>query len=110
MTGGTISRGTRVPIRLLTSHGGTRHHQRPNRQRVDERDHPAADIQEPNRSAAHRDGAGGRRTPVEEVCRPAGLSGSSIWTLKRASPHAAQIANTIAAIQPRLPSDFSPQK
>jgi hypothetical protein len=56
----------------------------------------------------HRDSAAGAGTPVKKLPAQAGRLGSSICTLKRASRSAAQIANTIAAIQPRLPSSFSP--
>ena len=42
--------------------------------------------------------------PVKKLPAHAGRFGSSICTLKRASRSPAQIANTIAAIQPRLPS------
>ena len=52
----------------------------------------------------------GAGTPVKKLPAQAGRFGSSICTLKRASRSAAQIANTIAAIQPRLPSAFRPQK
>ena len=52
----------------------------------------------------------GAGTPVKKLPAQSGWFGSSICTLKRASRSAAQIANTIAAIQPRLPSAFSPQK
>ena len=38
------------------------------------------------------------------------LWGSSIMTLNRASRSAAQIANTMAAIQPTLPSSYNPQR
>ena len=46
----------------------------------------------------------GAGMPVKKLPAQAGRFGSSICTLKRASRSAAQIANTIAAIQPRLPS------
>src|SRR5215208_2224186 len=48
--------------------------------------------------------------PTKKLPAQAGRLGSSIITLKRASRSPAQIANTIAAIQPALPSSCSPQK
>ena len=51
----------------------------------------------------------GAGMPVKKLPAQAGRFGSSICTLKRASRSAAQIANTIAAIQPRFPSVESPE-
>jgi len=48
--------------------------------------------------------------PVKKFPAQAGLPGSSIITLKRASRSAEQIANTSAAIQPIDLSSCRPQK
>src|SRR5882672_265230 len=52
----------------------------------------------------------GAGTPTKKFPAHAGLFGSSIITLKRASRSPVQIANTMAAIQPALPSSCSAQK
>ena len=52
----------------------------------------------------------GAGMPVKKSAAQTGLFGSSIITLKRASRSAAQIANTIAAIQPTDFSSCRPQK
>src|SRR5262249_24770739 len=48
--------------------------------------------------------------PTKKFAAQAGRLGSSIMTLKRASRSPAQIANTMAAIQPAWPSSCKPQK
>src|SRR5215470_6567192 len=48
--------------------------------------------------------------PTKKFAAQAGRLGSSIMTLKRASRSPAQIANTMAAIQPAWPSACRPQK
>src|SRR5262245_48403871 len=48
--------------------------------------------------------------PTKKFAAQAGRLGSSIMTLKRASRSPAQIANTMAAIQPTWPSSCRPQK
>ena len=52
----------------------------------------------------------GAGTPTKKLLAQAGLSGSSTITLKRASRSAAQMANTMAAIQPADFSACRPQK
>ena len=52
----------------------------------------------------------GAGTPVKKLPAQSGRFGSSIMTLKRASRSAPQIANTMAAIQPTLPSSCRPQR
>src|SRR5437016_1394849 len=52
----------------------------------------------------------GAGMPVKKLPAQAGLFGSSIMTLKRASRSPVEIANTSAAIQPAWPSSCRPQK
>ncbi len=52
----------------------------------------------------------GAGMPVKKFAVQGGRLGSSIMTLKRASLKLAQIANTMAAIQPAFPSSCRPQK
>src|SRR6516165_2550370 len=52
----------------------------------------------------------GAGTPTKKFAAQAGLFGSSAITLKRARRSPVEIANTMAAIQPALPSSWRPQK
>src|SRR5215475_1159322 len=89
-----------------------RYHEERDGERVDERhrgdEHHARHAEEIDVDRQqHGDRAG---TPTKKFAAQAGLFGSSAMTLKRARRSPVEIANTMAAIQPALPSSWSPQK